>query len=79
MKRVQAACICQTLHFFQKEEVPKTEAAKMVADEYEKYKKSLEQSHTVYKILEEINQDDGSIIVKIKKQYSTSPVGEYLN
>ncbi len=32
----QAACICQTLHFFQKEDVPKTEAVKMVADEYEK-------------------------------------------
>ena len=32
-----------------------------------------------YKILSEIQKDNGSIIVEIKKQYNTSPIGDYIN
>lgn len=78
MKRVQAACICQTLHFFQKEEVSKELNEKLAREEIEKYKQSLEKSKTEYKILEETKQDDGSIVIKVIKQYNYSPVGEYL-
>ncbi|MBO5282096.1 MAG: hypothetical protein J6B43_03060 [Lachnospiraceae bacterium] len=79
MKRVKSACICQTLHFMLKEDLGHTYAAKMVREEVEKYKKSLDRNHTQYKIVEETVQDDDSIIIKIIKQYNTSPVGDYLN
>ncbi len=78
MKRVNAACICQTLHFFQKDEPSKIRQEKLSAEELEKYKQSLERSKTEYRILEEKKQADGSIIIKVIKQYNSSPVGEYL-
>ncbi|MGN1307164.1 MAG: hypothetical protein ACI4V3_05800 [Faecousia sp.] len=77
MKRVKAACICQTLHFMRKEELGQTEAS--VQEEVERYKQSLDRSRTQYKILEETLQPDGSVILKLKKQYNQSPVGEYFN
>ncbi|MGN1409000.1 MAG: hypothetical protein ACI4XJ_02365 [Eubacteriales bacterium] len=78
MKRVMAACICQTLHFLLKDEIPKEQAVKLVREEVEQYKKTLEKNHTQYKIIEEENKPDGSIVVKVIKQYNTSPVGDYL-
>ena len=78
MKRVQAACICQTLHFFQKDEVTKSIQERMANEELEKYKLSLERSRTQFRILEETRQDDGSLVIKIIKQYNNSPVGNYL-
>ena len=77
MKRVKAACICQTLHFMRKEELGQTEAS--VQEEVERYKQSLDRSRTQYKILEETLQPDGSVILKIIKQYNASPVGDYLD
>ena len=77
MKRVKAACICQTLHFMRKEELGQTEAS--VQEEVARYKQSLDRSRTQYKILEETLQPDGSVILKLKKQYNQSPVGEYFN
>ena len=79
MKRIKEACICQTLHFMLKEVVGHDYAVKIVRDEIEKYKASLERSRTQYKILEETEQPDGSVIIKIKKQYNSSPVGSYLD
>ena len=79
MKRVKAACICQTLHFMLKDGEPHLYAVKQVKDEVEKYKSDLERNHTQYKILEQTEQPDGSIIVKVIKQYNAAPVGDYLN
>ena len=42
MKRVQAACICQTLHFFQKDEPSKERNEKLSREEIEKYKKYMD-------------------------------------
>ena len=78
MKRVKAACITQTLHFMLKEDLGHEYAKKMVQEEVKKYKAGLDRSRTQYKILSEIEQEDGSIVIEIKKQYNTSPVGEYL-
>ncbi len=78
MKRVKAACICQTLHFMLKEEAGHTYAAKQVRDEVEQYKKTLDKNHIQYRIVEETVQPDDSIIVKVIKQYNQSPVGDYL-
>ena len=79
MKRVKAACICQTLHFMLKEDVAHDYAVRLVQDEVAHYKKNLERNHTRYKIVEETAQPDGSILVKVIKQYNTSPVGNYLD
>ena len=79
MKRVKAACICQTLHFMTKEEEQPENAIRWVRQEVEQYKKGLDRNHTKYRILEETEQPDGSMIVKVIKQYNTSPVGDYLN
>ena len=79
MKRVKAACICQTLHFMLKEDVAHDYAVRLVQDEMAHYKKNLERNHTRYKIVEETEQPDGSILVKVIKQYNTSPVGDYLD
>lgn len=78
MKRVKAACICQTLHFMLKEDVGHDYAVKLVKEELEHYKKKLEQNKTQYRIVEEMLQTDGSIMIKIIKQYNQSPVGDYL-
>lgn len=79
MKRVKSACITQTLHFLLKEDVSHDYAIKLVSDEVKKYKEQLNRSRTKYKILSEETQSDGSVIIEIKKQYNTSPVGNYLD
>lgn len=79
MKRIKAACICQTLHFLLKKDVPHDYAAALVKQEVERYKKGLERNRTLYKLLEEAEQPDGSVVIKIIKQYNSSPVGNYLD
>ena len=79
MKRVKAACITQTLHFLLKEDMGKEYAKKLVTEEVQKYKEHLDKNRTQYKILSEETQTDGSVIIEIKKQYNTSPIGHYLD
>lgn len=52
---------------------------RQVEEEVKTYKKTLERNRTLFKIVDEAVQDDGSVIVKVIKQYNTSPVGDYLN
>ena len=79
MKRVKAACICQTLHFMLKDDLGHDYAVKLVKEEVAKYKASLDKNHTKYKLVSEETQPDGSVMIKIIKQYNTSPVGDYLD
>ena len=79
MKRIKAACITQTLCFSSRDGETTEYARKEIAQEYEKYKAQLEKNGTKYKILSEKTNEDGSIVIEIKKQYNSSPVGEYLN
>ena len=79
MKRVKAACICPTLHFMLKDDLGHDYAVKLVKEEVEKYKASLDKNRTKYKIVSEETQSDGSVMIKIIKQYNTSPVGDYLD
>lgn len=79
MKRVKAACICQTLHFMLKDDLGHDYAVKLVKEEVEKYRASLDKNRTKYKIVSEETQLDGSVMIKIIKQYNTSPVGDYLD
>ena len=62
-----------------KENVGHDYAVSLIKKEVEQYKTGLERSHTRYKILEETEQPDGSIVIKIIKQYNSSPVGDYLD
>ncbi len=75
-KRVKTACICQTLL---KEDVAHDFAVKRVQEEVASYKRGLERNRTQYRIVEEATQEDGSIIVKVIKQYNASHEGDYLN
>ena len=79
MKRIQAACICQTLHFMLKDGVDQALGAKLVQEDMAHYKKTLDRNHTQYRIVEETLQPAGSVILKIIKQYNQSPVGDYLD
>lgn len=79
MKRIKAACICQTLHFLLKEDLDHDSAVEQVRAEVAQYKRTLDRNRTQYKILEETEQPDGSILVKVIKQYNSSPVGAYLD
>ncbi len=79
MKRIMSACICQTLRFMLNEDVPKDYAKELARQEVEQYKKTLERNRTEYKIVDEKEASDGSIILKVIKQYNSSPVGDYLN
>jgi hypothetical protein len=79
MKRIKAACICQTLHFMLKEDADHEWAVEQVKKEVEHYKYTMTRNHTEYKIIEETTQPDGSVIIKVIKQYNNSPVGDYLD
>ena len=78
VKRIKAACICQTLHFQLKDDLSRDEAARKVREEVAHYKKGLEQNRTAYKLICEETQEDGSVMMKIIKQYNACPVGDYL-
>lgn len=78
MKRIQSACICQTLRFMLKEELPREEAIRQLTHEVQHYKDTLDRNRVQYKILEETTGEDGTITVKVIKQYNQSPVGDYL-
>ncbi|MCI7813379.1 MAG: hypothetical protein SO016_11280 [Lachnospiraceae bacterium] len=62
-----------------KEDVGRDYAKKLVEEEVKRYKSGLDKSGTKYKILSEEIQPDGSVMIEIKKQYNTSPVGSYLD
>jgi len=61
-----------------KEDMGHDYAVKLVEEEVKRYKSGLDKSGTKYRILSEVKQEDGSVIIEIKKQYNTSPVGDYL-
>lgn len=82
MKRVKSACILQTLIFMQKPEMgySKERALKINQEEIERYKANLERTRTKYKIVDTVEQNDGSIVVHVRKQYNDkADVSEYFD
>ena len=80
MKRVKAACILQTLVFAQKPEMgySKERALKINLEEIEHYKATLERTKTRYQIVDTVEQEDGSVVVHVRKQYNNkADVSEY--
>ena len=70
MKRVKAACILQIQVFQQKEDsgLSRDAIAAMNREEVQRYKHNLER--TRYQITGEEEQEDGSILVRVRKQYN---------
>ena len=78
MRRVKYACLEQTLHFSLRDALIPEETNRLVRAEYDQYKADLERKRIPYKIVSETVQLDGSIIVKVKKQYNAHDCGDYL-
>ena len=80
MKRVKAACVLQTLVFLQKDDAYLSRETVLETNrrEVERYIQGLERTHTRYQIVSKEEQDDGSIIVRVRKQYNDkADVSEY--
>lgn len=82
MKRVKAACIFQTLVFSQKDDCGLSAGVILECNsrELDNYKRTLERSHTRYRITSQEEQADGSIVVRVRKQYNDkADVSEYFD
>ena len=79
MKRIKAACLEQTIHFMLKEDLPHGAAVQAVQAEYAHYIARLDRSRTAYRILEKTELKDGSLLVKLKKQYNNYDCEPYMN
>lgn len=80
MKRVKAACILQTLVFAQKPEsgYSREQALRINREEFAHYQETLDRSGTRYQLVETCEQEDGSLLVRIRKQYNDrADVSEY--
>lgn len=80
MKRVKAACILQTLVFMQKEDcgLGKKSIVEANRREFQLYKQKMEAAHTRYQIVSQEEQEDGSLVVRVRKQYNDkADVREY--
>ena len=79
MKRIQAACLIQTIGFYPKSECPTNFEKELVQKEYENYKSLMDRRGTQYKILKEEVQPNGAILVELKKQNNAQPIGKYFD
>lgn len=79
MKRIRYACVEQTIHFQLKDDLPHDIAVAAVQNEYAQYLAHLDRTGTAHRILSETTEPDGSIVVMIKKQLNSYPVGSYLD
>ena len=80
MKRVKAGCILQTLVFLQKNDgyLSKNAIAEANRREVERYFQTLDRSHTRYQLVSQEEQEDGTILIRIRKQYNYKvDVSEY--
>ncbi len=80
MKRVKSACILQTLVFMQKEDcgLSKNSILETNRRVFEHYKQTMDRTHTRYQVVSADEQEDGSIIVRVRKQYNDkADVSEY--
>lgn len=79
MKRIQSACLEQTILFSASDELSPELAAELVQQEVESYKQSLTRKQVAYKIESELPQPDGSMLVRLKRQYNFYSCGSYLD
>ena len=80
MKRVKAACILQTLVFLQKDDGYLSRNSVLEANlrEVERYTQQMDRNRVRYQIVSQEEQEDGSIVLRIRKQYNDkTDVSEY--
>lgn len=71
MKRIASACLKQTICFDTSNEAnPK--------EDFKKFLVSLDKKRTKYKVVESQEAEDGSLIIKIKKQYNNYSTKRYI-
>lgn len=79
MKRIKSACLLQTICFQARDEYDSAFNRQQVQKEYEAYKALMNRRGTKFKILEEKVLDNGSIVIKLKKQNNQQPIGDYFD
>lgn len=84
MKRIQFACLNQTVHFkfsysIKNDSEGYALAVQCLREECEKYKLALARGRAKYRIIGEETLEDGSILMKVKKQLLAYEVGSYLD
>lgn len=79
MRRIKHACLEQTIHFLLNEDLEDSIARKAVQDEFTAYKAKLDRGKVKYKITDETTLPNGSLMVKIKRQYNSYDCGDYLD
>jgi len=82
MKRVKSGCVLQTLVFLQKEDCGFTKQSQLRynREEVEKYKKDLEKNKTRYQIVSIEEQEDASVVVRVRKHLNDkTDVSEYFD
>lgn len=78
MKRIQFACLSQTIRFERNEKLEREEGLALALEERERYLKRLDQTGTVYHVDRKEQLEDGTPILVIRRQYNSYPVGSYL-
>ncbi len=78
MKRIKSACLLQTIHFQLKDDIPHDVAVRAVQEEVKNYKAQLTRNRTRFQIDEEVEQPDGSIMLKLRKQYNSYNCDAYM-
>ena len=80
MKRIQNACLLQTFRFFCMDDtLSRPEAAAAARAEVAQYKAKLDKEGVKYRVDAETGMEDGSIILRIRRQYLNHTCGRYLD
>lgn len=79
MKRIEAACITQTILFTNTEGKSREYTERKIQEEITRYKRRLDRQRTKYKVISEEIQEDGSVLVEIVREYNNKSVGTYFD
>jgi len=79
MKRIQAACLSQTIRFLQKDPMDRESTIQANRTEFERYKNQMARSYTKFKVVRETVLEDGTLEVQLKKQYNSYDIGSYFD
>ncbi|MBE5783139.1 MAG: hypothetical protein E7329_07500 [Clostridiales bacterium] len=78
MKRIENACLEQTLLFSVHEHISLEADREANHQEYAQYKRQMDQKRMKYQVLAEEENADGSLLVKVRRQYNTYPCDQYI-
>lgn len=78
MKRIENACLEQTLLFSQKEKMNPDADLRINRQEFSAYKLQMDGKRMAYQVLAEEEMEDGSLRIRIRRQYNTYPCDQYL-